>query len=143
MAAMSDYLEGQVIAHIFRTASFTKPTVLSIALCTAAPVDSDTGALTGKEVANAGSYARQVLNPGDANWNAITGNNGTTSNIPAIVFPTATAAWGTVTHVAITDSATYGAGNLIFFGPLTVSKVVGNGDIFQFNTGALQIQIDN
>lgn len=31
MAAMSDYLEVELRKHIFRTGSFTKPTVLAVA----------------------------------------------------------------------------------------------------------------
>jgi len=141
MSQASDYLEGQIRAHIFRTASFTKPSVLAIALCTAAPVDADTGALTGKEVANAGAYARQTLNPLDANWTAASATDGLTDNASAITFPTATAAWGTVTHVAICDSATFGAGNLLFFGTLTTPKTVGIGDIFKFNIGDLDVTV--
>ena len=52
MAAMSDYLEVELIKHIFRTGSMTKPTVLAVALCTAATSDSQTGA-TITEVTNA------------------------------------------------------------------------------------------
>jgi hypothetical protein len=141
MAAASDYLEGQIRAHIFRTGTFTKPSVLAIALCTAAPTDADTGALTAKEVANAGAYARQTLNPLDANWAAASATDGLTDNASAITFPTATAAWGTVTHVAICDSATYGAGNLLFHGALTTSKVVGINDVFSFAIGALDVTI--
>jgi len=140
MAAASDFLEAEILKHIFRTGSFTKPTVLAIALCTAAPVDADTGALTSKEVANAGAYARQTLNPLDANWTA-PGAGGLTDNASAITFPVATANWGTVTHVAITDSATYGAGNLLLHGALTTSKVVNTGDTFKFNIGDLDITL--
>ena len=43
MAEMSDYLEDELVEHIFRTASFTKPTVLAIALLTTAADDDDTG----------------------------------------------------------------------------------------------------
>src|SRR3990172_598736 len=140
MAAASDFLEAEILKHIFRTGSFTKPTVLAISLCTAAPVDADTGALTSKEVANAGAYARQTLNPLDANWTA-PGVGGLTDNASAITFPVATANWGTVTHVAITDSATYGAGNLLLHGALTTSKVVNTGDTFKFNIGDLDITL--
>lgn len=140
MSAASDFLEAEIIKHIFRTGSYTKPTVLAIALCTAAPVDSDTGALTSKEAANAGAYARQTLNPLDANWTA-PGSGGLTDNASAITFPVATASWGTITHVAICDSATYGAGNLLLHGALTTSKVVGIGDTFKFNIGDLDITL--
>jgi hypothetical protein len=141
MSQASDYLEVEIRKHIFRTGSFTKPSVLSIALCTAAPVDADTGALTGKEVANAGSYARQSLNPLDANWTAASGTDGLTDNASAITFPTATASWGTVTHFAICDSATYGAGNMLIWGALTTAKTVGIGDIFKFNIGDLDVTV--
>ena len=139
MSQMSDYLEGQIRAHIFRTASFTKPTVIAIALCTAAPSDSSTGA-TITEVTNANGYARQTLNPLDANWTAASSTDGLTDNASAITFPTCvTSGWGTITHVAILDSATHGAGNMLLYGTLAVSKVVGVGDTFKFNIGDLDI----
>src|SRR4030067_902027 len=103
MSQMSDYLEGQIRAHIFRTASFTKPTVLAIALCTAGPSDANTGA-TITEALNSGAYARQTLTPLDANWTAPDTTGGLTDNASAITFPTATGNWGVVSHVAICDS---------------------------------------
>ena len=140
---MSNYLESNLIQHLFRTATFAKPTVIAIALCSAAPDDTATGALTSLELGNSGSYARQTLNPLDANWANVSAGNGTTSNSSAITFPTATADWGTVTHVAIVDSATYGASNVWAWGSLTVNKVVSNGDVFQFSVNQLSFQIDN
>jgi hypothetical protein len=139
MSQMSDWLEGQIRAHIFRTATFTKPTVIAIALCTALPDDTKTGA-TITEVTNANGYARQTLNPLDANWTAASATDGLTDNASAITFPTCTTAtWGTVSHVAICDSATWGAGNMLFWGTLSVSKVVGVGDVFKFAIGDLDI----
>jgi hypothetical protein len=144
MASMSDYLETNLINHIFRTGSFAKPSTIAIALCTAAPTDASTGA-TITEVANTGGYARvNVGAPADANWAATSGGNGTTSNMAAITFPTATADWNApVTHVAVVDSATYGAGNVLFWGALASPKTVTNGDTFQFAISQIQIQIDN
>lgn len=135
MASMSDFLEGQLRAHIFRTASFTKPTALGIALFTAAP--SDAGG--GTEVTG-GSYARVNVAPLDANWTAASATDGETDNAAAITFPTATADWGTVTHVGIYDATT--AGNLLFWGALTASKVVSSGDTFSFAIGALTVTFD-
>jgi hypothetical protein len=140
MAAMSNYLEDEIIKHIFRTGSFTKPTVLAVALCTAATADSQTGA-TITEVTNANNYARATLNPLDANWAATAGGNGLTSNSSAITFNQASGSWGTITHIAILDSATHGAGNVLFHGALTVSKTVNNGDTFSFQIGDLQITL--
>lgn len=142
MAAMSNYLESQVITHIFRTGTFVKPTSLALALCTAAVTDTHTGANI-PELANAGSYARQAVNPNDTMWTGPTSGNGTTTNTPAITFPTASADWGTISYVAIVDNASYGAGNLIFYGALATTKIVSNGDTFQFASTNLQVQVDN
>ena len=133
MSQMSDYLEGQVRAHIFRTATFTKPTVLAVALYTAAP--SDAGG--GTEVTG-GSYARASLNPLDANWTAASSTNGLTDNASAITFPAPTANWGVVTHFGIFDATS--AGNLLLWGALTASKTINNGDAAPtFPIGSLSV----
>ncbi len=140
MSAMSNYLEGEIIKHIFRTGTFTKPSVIAIALVTASVTDSDTGS-TITEVADSNGYERQTLNPSDSNWSAPTGGNGATDNVSAITFPQATGSWGTVTGVAILDSATHGSGNLLFYGTLADSKVINNGDTFSFDIGDLDISV--
>lgn len=129
MANATDYLENKVIDHLFRTASFTKPSGLYVALFTAAP--SDAGG--GTEVSG-GSYARVNLAPADANWKATqggtsgasSGTGGVTSNAAVITFPNPTANWGTVTHIGIFDAAS--GGNLLIWGALFASRVVNNGD---------------
>jgi hypothetical protein len=130
MSAMTDYLEGEIIKHIFRTGSFTKPSVLAVGLFTAAP--SDAGG--GTEVTG-GSYARATLNPLDANWAAPSAGNGVTSNSSTITFTTPTANWGSVTHFAVFDAAS--AGNMLFWGALTVSKTINSGDTVTFPAGSL------
>jgi hypothetical protein len=91
------------------------------------------------EVANAGAYARQTLNPLDANWTAASATDGNTDNASAITFPVATANWGTIFGLVLLDSATYGAGNLFFWAPTTVPKVVSTGDTFKFNIGDVDV----
>lgn len=125
MSAMSDYLETQLRAHLFRTSSFTKPTVLAIGLFTAAP--SDAGG--GTEVSG-GSYARVARNPLDANWTAADNTNGVTTNAADVTFPAPSANWGTVTHFGIFDATS--AGNLLFHGALTTSRVINSGDAAPF-----------
>jgi hypothetical protein len=148
MAAMSNYLENKLIDHIFRATSFTAPTNIYIALCTASPTDASTGS-TITEVSG-GSYARQAYNPSNnSNWEATqggvsgasSGTGGTTSNNTTIAFPTATADWGTITSVALVDASS--AGNVLFYGDLTSSRTINNGDTFQFNANALALQLDN
>lgn len=134
MSAASDYLEDNIIKHLFRTGSFTKPTTIAVALFTAAPSDSGGGTeVTG------GSYARVSVNPLDANWAATSGTNGQTSNVAAINFGTASASWGTVTHFGIYDATS--GGNLLIWGALTASKTVGSGDAFQIPASSLVITV--
>src|SRR3990172_9008494 len=121
MSAMSDYLEGELRKHLFRTGSFTKPTVLAVGLFTAAPSDSGGGT----EVSG-GSYARVQRDPLDANWTAPDSTGGLTDNAAALTFPAPTANWGVVTHFGIFDNTA--AGNLLFWGALTTPKTINNGD---------------
>lgn len=127
--AMTDYLENVLADHIFRTTSYTKPTVLAVALFTAAP--GETGG--GTEVTG-GSYARVSNNPLNANWNgthgtttgASSGTGGVVSNAGTLTFPAPSANWGVVTHHALFDAAS--GGNMLIYGALTVSKTINNGD---------------
>lgn len=133
MSQMSDFLEGQLRAHLFRTATFAKPTVIAIALFTAAP--GETGG--GTEVSG-GSYARVQRNPSDANWTAASATDGLTDNAASLDFPTPTANWGVVSHVAILDATS--GGNFWFYGALTTPKTVNNGDAApSFPIGTLDV----
>lgn len=131
MAAKSDFLEAAILNHVFRTTAYTQPSALHIALFTAAPSDSGGGT----EVSG-GAYARVQVARADAQWTA-PGAAGLIDNVNAITFPTATANWGTVTHVGIFDAAT--AGNLLYHGAITTSKTVNSGDTFSFAAGTLDI----
>ena len=133
MSAMSDYLEDKFRTHVFRTGSFTKPSVLAVALYTAAP--GETGG--GTEVTG-GSYARVQRDPLDANWTAASATNGLTDNAAALTFPSPTANWGSVTHLAILDATS--GGNFMVYGALTTPKTVNSGDPAPaFGIGALSV----
>ena len=127
--AMTDYLENKLADHIFRTTTFTQPTILGVALYTAAP--GETGG--GTEVTG-GSYARVANNPLNANWNGTHGNTtgvssgtgGLVTNAGTITFPAPTANWGVVTHFGLLDNTS--GGNLLIYGALTVSKTINNAD---------------
>jgi len=131
--AKSDYLENSIINHIFRTSTFSKPSVLAVALFTSAP--SDAGG--GTEVTG-GSYARVDHPPSDANWDATSGTDGQTANSSVITFPTPTGDWGQITHFGIFDATSNG--NLLYHGALTAPKTVNNGDPAPtFPAGSLSI----
>lgn len=146
MAALSDYLENKVIDYVFRGQAFTAPTTMYVGLLTSAP--SDTGG--GTEVSG-GSYARVSVASSLANWagtqgagstTASSGTSGTTSNNNVISFPTPTANWGVITHVALYDASS--SGNLIIYGALTTAKTVNNGDSApSFQAAAFSFQLDS
>jgi len=132
----SYYLQGQLIAHIFRTASFTKPTVLAVALFTTLQNAAGTA---GVEVSTSSTgYARQTVDPLDANWAAIVSNDGTTSNVAAINFGTATGNWGTVVGWGLYDATS--GGNLLMCDTLSASKTINTGDSFQIPANDLTVQ---
>lgn len=146
--SMTDYLENKLADHLFRTTTYSQPAVLAIGLLTGACSDSSAGT----EVTNAGNYARVSLNPSNTNWKGThasttgvsSGTGGTVSNATAVTFGAPSGNWGTVTHFAVYDSATHGAGNMLFCAALTTQKTINNGDAApSFAIDALTIQIDN
>jgi hypothetical protein len=89
------------------------------------------------EVANSNAYARVDTSSA---WGTAAAS-GTISNDAAITFAEATGSWGTVTHFALCDSGTHGAGNMIIYGSLTASKTIGSGDTPQFSIGELDVSL--
>ncbi len=132
-AAISDYLENKLLDHIVGNSAWAAPGTLYFALYTAAPSDSGGGT----EVSG-GSYARVGVTNNLTNFPAATG--GSKSNAGAIDFGTASANWGTITHTAVLDAVT--VGNLLFWGPLTTSKLVSSGDGFKFNATKYGFALD-
>jgi hypothetical protein len=120
MGSLSDYAEASLLKHISTEAAYTPVATLKLALCTADPTDAATGASM-NEVANSGSYARTTIAFGAAASRRVT-QSGT------VTFPAATGSWGTVSHWAIVDSATYGAGNVLAAGAFTVPKSIVSGN---------------
>lgn len=130
MSQMSDYLEDALTGW-FRGTGFPAATgSVYIALFTAAPSDSGGGT----EVAGS-AYARQAVAKAAGSWTNGAAGSGSISNTAAITFPTATGSWGTITHVGIFDALT--VGNLLMWGALSASKLIGSGDVFQFSIGSL------
>lgn len=127
MAEFSNYLENKIIDHMLRNQAYTPPATVYVALYTTDPTDADTGT----EVSG-GAYARQ-----SAGLSAASG--GASSNAADITFPTATANWGTITHVGLRDALT--GGNLLMHSPLDASKTINNGDTFKINAGDLDITV--
>jgi len=126
--SFSNFLETEILDHVFAGAAYTAPTTKYLALFTAL-ADGEAGSVT--EVSG-GGYARQSV--------AFTTSGNTTSNNAAVEFPTATGNYGTVTHVGVYDAST--SGNLMAYAALSSSKTIETGDVFRVPSGDLDITLN-
>ena len=83
--------------------------------------------------------ANQSVDPGTSY--VLYDGNGYIKNKSEITFPTALTDWGQVSGVAILDSATYGAGNLLMFSQLSNPREVFIGDNIKFTINSLEISV--
>jgi hypothetical protein len=125
--SFTNFLETEILDHVFAGSAYTAPGTLYVALYTAAP--GETGG--GTEVSG-GAYVRKSV--------AFTTSGNTTSNSAAVEFPTASANWGTVTHVGVFDASS--SGNLMAYATLTASKQIDSGDVFRIPSADLDITLN-
>ena len=119
----STYLDNAVLSAAVLQTPFTPPALIYVALFTVSP----TPAGGGTEVAGAG-YGRQTVTFGLASLGQVVSNEG-------VVFPVATAPWGSLTSFALYDASS--GGNLLYFGNLSTSRTVLAGDQVTFPSGQL------
>lgn len=125
--SFSNFLETELLDHVFAGNAYTSPSAVYVGLFTTDPTDAGTGA----EVSG-GSYERQ-----SASF-VVSGNTATTD--AAVEFPTATASWGSITHIGIFDAAT--SGNLLAHSALDAAKTISSGDVLRIPTGDIDITLD-
>jgi len=125
--SFSNYLETELLDHVFAGNAYTSPSTVYVGLFTSSPAEDNSGT----EVSG-GSYVRQ------SGSFSVSGNTATTT--AAIEFPTATASWGTITHAGIYDASS--SGNLLAYAALTASKAIASGDVFRIPTGDIDITLD-
>ena len=126
--SFTNFLETEILDHVFAGAAYTAPGTKYLALFTAIS-DGEAGSVT--EISG-NAYARQTV--------AFTTSGNTTSNNAAVEFPTATGSWGTVTHVGVYDAST--SGNLMAYATLSSSKAIATGDVFRVPSGDLDITLN-
>ena len=119
MGSLSDYAENELLDHVFN-AAYSPVATIYLGLATADPTDAGTGA-SFNECADSGSYARTAIAFSAAASRKIIQNG-------VVTFPEATGSWGTVTHWAILDGNTHGAGNLLAHGAFTTGKAIVSGN---------------
>lgn len=127
MSEFSNFLENALINATLRNTTYTSPATVYVSLWTSNPNDDGSGT----EVSG-GSYARTAVTFGAP-------SNGVSLNNADVVFPTATATWGTVGWIGINDALS--GGNLLYHTALDVAKTIDNGDIFKIETGNLSVQL--
>lgn len=125
--SFSDYAENLALRTIFTTGAIVRPAALYAALFKTDP--GETG--TGTEVSG-GAYVRMPI--------TFTVAGSVATQTATIDFPTATAAWGTITHVGIYDAAV--GGNLIDYGAVPTSRSIQVGDIVRLAAGAVTISLE-
>lgn len=86
-----------------------------------------------------GAYQRMAFAPYTITNEGVEGSS-TASNDNVIQWPTATADWGTLTHVGIWSADA--GGTLLAWQPLTQSRFVGIDDVFRFLEGKLEVTLD-
>lgn len=129
MSAASDYLENKVLDHVLTSTSYTAPGTRYLGLFTAS---TGLEANTPSAEVSGGSYARKAVTFAAA-------SGGSSATNATVTFDTASASWGTITHVAIMDAST--SGNVLFWGAVTTSKQIDSGDTFQVTSGNLTVSL--
>ena len=135
MAAFSDYAENKLLDHVCDVVQWDTSLLVLYATLFIADNGLEAGTITG-EVANLYAYARQAVTFGTA------ASGGAISNTVAVTFPAALGGnWGTITHCALLDSVTYGAGNVVVHGALSASRVINDTNQFSFAIGDLTLTL--
>lgn len=127
MADFSDFLENELLDHVFRNASYTPPAAVYLALYTAAPTDAGGGT----QVSGSG-YARQAVTFGAASGGAI-------ANTGAVSFTATGGNFGSIVAVGIFDAST--SGNLLTWKAIT-SVTINDGDTLAFPIGDIDVNLD-
>jgi len=127
--SFSNTFETHVLNYVFTTSSVTRPTAWYLALFTSNPAED----ASGTEVSTSGTaYTRKAV--------TFTVSGNTASNSAEIEFPTATASFGTVTHVGVFDASS--SGNLIAYAALSTSKTIDTGDVMRIPASDFDITLD-
>lgn len=131
--SFSDFLELELLDHVFGAAAYSAPATLYIALFTAAPTDAGGGTeVTG------GSYARKDVTNNATNFPAAAA--GAKANGTDITFVQATGTWGEIQAFGVFDQLT--GGNLLAWCDATVFKTVSSGDTYKIAAGDLDITLN-
>lgn len=135
MGSLTNYGENAVANHICRNSAYTPAATVYLVLCTADPNEAATGAAC-NETANANGYARTAITFGAAATRRVTQN-------ADVSFPVATGNYASpISHWALADSGTYGAGNILAYGAFATPRTVLNGNTPVVRTAAQEVYVE-
>ncbi len=135
MAGFSNFLENEILDHVFGAAAYTAPATIYVSLHTGDPGE------TGASEATGSGYARKDVTNNATNFPAAA--SGAKANGVAVTFAAATGDWSTaanMTYFGLWDAST--AGNFLGGGALIVAKPVLSGDTPSFPVGDIDITLD-
>ena len=127
--SFSNYLETELLDHVFAGNAYSSPAAVYVGLFTSNPSEDGSGTEVSTSSTGYGRLAGSFT---------VSGNTATTD--AAIEYSTATASWGTITHIGIYDAET--GGNLLAYAALTASKAIASGDVFRIPAGDIDITLD-
>lgn len=146
MANITKYLEKKLLEHSVGKTGFTLPDPTYAALFTSSPTADYTPSTQGPAVEVTGTgYSRISM---ASKWNTAVDNNDLTNsskitNSANLRWPgpsgTISATWGLVTSIGIFDAPT--AGNLLWFGPISLPVTLGSGDSFTIPQDSLTLTL--
>lgn len=132
--AFSDSFEQEIIQHYFRNVAKGHATGANIYVALSTATTGSAEAWTGaamNEAPNSNGYARATIS-------FHTGSAGVATNDIAVVFTCNTSAWPQVQSMAIVDSATHGAGNVLMYDDITPATL-NPGDTLTFAAGQVTL----
>lgn len=135
--SFTNYLELEVLDHVFGSGVYTPPAALYVGLSTTTPTES------GTNFTEPGSGYARMYTPNDKNaWTVAgpAGGSGSLNNKTGITWGTVTGSWGTVTSFGLWDSLV--AGNLLVHGGLTSSQQIVPNSTVSFASGSLVIRLE-
>lgn len=132
MGSISDFLEVELLDHVFQAAATYTPPTVYIALCTADPTDAGTGTSIAEPAGN--GYTRKAHSV----WNTASARAITNNGV--ITFPQASGVWGTISHYAIVDASS--TGNMLAYGSLATNKDVVSGNTPSIATTEISVTFD-
>ena len=123
----SNYLDDAILNATLTNTPYTGPATVYVALYSVAPTKSTSGTeLSGS------NYSRQ-----SASFSVSTG---VATSTASVAFGAASADWSTAVAWAILDDST--GGNILYFGSLSPSQTVLNGNTLTFATGDITVTMD-